>query len=61
MEYDALADLRSAGYLVELFPSGQRRVLAGLTEAEVSVLNRLKLALDAAAPEVEGMAEVKLL
>lgn len=60
MAYDALSALRAAGHPVDLLSSAQRRVLVGLTEAEVLVLNSIKDRLDAAEDEVRGQ-ELKLL
>jgi len=60
MVFDALNALREANHPVDLLPAGQRDVLAGLTEQEVTVLNAIKDRLEAAAGEVEGQ-ELKLL
>ena len=57
MTFDALAALREAGNPVDLVTPELRAVLAGLTEAEVAVLNSVKQRLDAVSDnEVEGHA-----
>lgn len=61
MTFDALAELRRAGNLVDLLTEQQRAVLAQLSEAEVRVLISVKERLDAASDgEVEGHANVKI-
>jgi hypothetical protein len=61
MTFDALAELREAGNPVDLLTAEQRQVLAGLTEAEVAVLNSVKRRLDAVSDaEVEGHAGIKI-
>jgi hypothetical protein len=60
MAFDALEALRQSGHWVDLLSKRQRRVLAELTEDEVNLLNRIKLRLDEAAPDVQGQ-ELKLL
>ncbi|GIH80793.1 aroma-sacti cluster domain-containing protein [Planobispora longispora] len=61
MTFDALAELRRAGNLVDLLSDRQRAVLAQLTESEVRVLISVKERLDAASDsEVEGHVSVKV-
>jgi hypothetical protein len=60
MAFDALAALRQGGHWVDQLPAGQRQVFAELTEDEVDLLNRIKLRLDEAAPDVQGQ-ELKFL
>jgi hypothetical protein len=60
MAFDALEALRQSGHWVDLLSKRQRQVLAELTEDEVNLLNRIKLRLDEAAPDVQGQ-ELKLL
>jgi hypothetical protein len=46
MTFDALAALRAAGNPVDLLTREQQEVFASLTEAEVEVLNSIKMRLD---------------
>ncbi len=54
MSFDALTALRNAGTPVDVLSDAQRAVFAGLTEAEVAVLNGLKTRLNEAGSEVEA-------
>jgi hypothetical protein len=55
MAFDALTALRQAGNPVDMLTLAQREVLAGLTKAEVAVLNSVKERLDAVSDhDVEG-------
>ena len=55
MAFDALDALRAAGNPVDLLTTGQREVLAQLTETEAAVLISVKERLDAVSDnEVEG-------
>lgn len=61
MAFDALTTLRDAGNPVDLLTSGQREILAQLTESEVAVLNSVKKRLDAVSDsDVEGHAGIKI-
>ncbi len=62
MAFDALEALRRAGNPVDLVSAAEREVLAGLTEAEVAVLNSVKQRLDAVSDyEVEAhSASIKI-
>lgn len=61
MAFDALSALQAAGHPVEFLTEGQRAVFAGLSPAEVDLLNSIKAKLDAADDvDVEGH-ELKLL
>jgi hypothetical protein len=53
--FDGLAELRASGTPVDMLPAVYQRVLAALTEAEVAILQSVRVRLQAAeAAEVEG-------
>jgi DNA-binding CsgD family transcriptional regulator len=60
MSFDAIKTLREAGQPIDLLSSGQREVLAALTEHEVDVLLSIQRRLGEVEQDVEGQ-EMKLL
>ena len=55
MAFDALAALRAAGNPIDLLTKEQQEIFASLSEAEVTVLNSIKMRLDRLEePEVSG-------
>jgi hypothetical protein len=55
MAFDALAALRAAGNPIDLLTKEQQEIFASLSEAEVTVLNSIKMRLDLLEePEVSG-------
>jgi hypothetical protein len=60
MAFDALAALRAAGNPVDLLTEEQRAVLGQLTEAEVAVLNSIKIRLDAVSDNEVEAHDIKI-
>ncbi len=52
--WDPLAELRAAGFAVEVLSDEQREVLSTLTEEELVVLTDVRQRLTDSAPEVEA-------
>ncbi len=61
MTFDALAALRAAGNPVDLLTREQQEVFASLTEAEVEVLNSIKMRLDSLEEAEVSGHDIKLL
>jgi hypothetical protein len=55
---DPLAELRLAGFPVDVMPDEQLAVLTDLSAAEITLLLDLKRRLDAAEPEVQAHVTV---